>query len=142
MKNSPLREIPCAICGESFLTKFRGKYCSARCRAKVQRNLYRQNNPVELLLSPSTTGIISEYQVIVDLLQKGYEVFHAASPATSCDLAILKDGHLLRVEVKTALRSATGRFFKPPIQILYDKTDIVATVMPNEIIYDPKGLVS
>lgn len=141
MKNSPLREMTCAICGESFLTRFRGKYCSDRCRAKVQRDLYRQNNPVKLSPSPSTTGIISEYQVIVDLLQKGYEVFHAASPATSCDLVILKDERLLRVEVKTALRSATGRFFKPPIQTLYDKTDIVATVMPDEIIYDPGGSV-
>jgi hypothetical protein len=46
-------------------------------------------------------GVLSELVVCVDLLQKGYEVFRGVSPSCSCDLAILKNGKLKRVEVTT-----------------------------------------
>jgi hypothetical protein len=62
-------------------------------------------------LNAGTVGAIGELIVSADLLQKGYEVFRALSPSSSCDLAILtKEKKLIRVEVKTGYRTKmTGR---------------------------------
>jgi hypothetical protein len=42
------------------------------------------------------------------LLGLGYEVFRSLSPSATCDLAILKEGHLLRVEVRTGYIRPNG----------------------------------
>lgn len=43
-----------------------------------------------------------ELVVATDLLRRGYDVFRSLSPASTCDLAILKNRRLIRVEVTTA----------------------------------------
>lgn len=72
-----------------------------------------------------------------DLLALGYEVFRALSPACSCDLAILKDGQLLRIEVTTAYIGPSGNILtcKKP----NEKSDIIAYFLKagKEIIYEP-----
>ncbi len=81
----------------------------------------------------TTSGAISEYRAIADLLAKGFEVFRSAALASSCDLAILKDNSLFRVEVRTGKRSATGKVYRPVQKV---NTDILATVLPDQIIYE------
>jgi len=72
-------------------------------------------------------------------MSKGYDVFRALSPACSCDLAVLKNGNLLRIEVRTAYVSPSGKFYKPskkgddPNNI-----DAYAWVLPSKIIYEPE----
>jgi len=73
--------------------------------------------------------------VAVDLLARGYEVFHAFSPSCSCDLAILKDRSLLRVEVKTGYRWKGKVHHAKPRDGCFD---IIAVVIEGEpVIYEP-----
>lgn len=94
---------------------------------------YRALNP-KPLLSTGTTGAVSELVASVDLLRKGYEVFRALSPSCSCDLAILKDHQLLRIEVRTGKRSATGKITYPPDRA---NADHFAVVVGTEVHYFP-----
>lgn len=80
-----------------------------------------------------TVGAISELVVAVDLLRKGYEVFRALSVNASCDLAIIKDGVLLRIEVRTAHTNKNGAWGSNPKH----RADILAQVVGNEIKYTP-----
>lgn len=90
-------------------------------------------------LASSTTGAVSELTVACDLLKRGYEVFRAVSPSCSCDLAILKDNKLVRVEVRTAQRNqVTGNVLYPNPD--RNRFDVLALVLlaDNEIIYIPE----
>ena len=108
------------------------KFCSDRCRVRRDLERYHSKNP-KTTLPKTTSGAISEYRVIVDLLAKGFEVFRSAALASSCDLAILKDNSLFRVEARTGKRSATGKVYRPVQKV---NTDILATVLPDQIIYE------
>lgn len=73
--------------------------------------------------------------VAADLLAKGYEVFRAVSPSCSCDLAILRDGKLTRVEVRTGYRNGhTGAM----VYARKHRAEIVAVAIGNEIVYEPE----
>ena len=118
----------CSVCGEGFTaTMPHARYCSKECR---QAQWYE---PVAHDLSTGTVGALSELRAAADLLSKGYEVFRAMSPSTSCDLVILKDGKLTRVEVKS------GRTNKKNGSICYAtnniRADVVAVVLHDRIIY-------
>lgn len=82
-------------------------FCSRKCRQAQTTLEVARANPYHGL-STATVGAMSELAVAVDLIARGFEVFRALSPATSCDLAILKDGRLLRIEVRSALRNSKG----------------------------------
>jgi hypothetical protein len=92
-------------------------------------------------LASATVGALGELLVAADLLIRGYEVFRAISPSCSCDLAILKDGKLLRVEVRTGYRTTVD-----PDAIAIGKkqgthrADILAVVVhsPTRIRYEPE----
>lgn len=91
-------------------------------------------------LSTGTKGALNELIVIVDLLTKGYDVFRAISPAASCDLAILKEGKLLRVEV-TSGWIASGKLSRNKNKLSNGKSDILATVYEGDKIdYFPPQL--
>ena len=96
---------------------------------------WRSQNPHwNLGLATGTVGAISELIVTVDMLKRGFEVFRAVSAHCSCDLAALKDGKLLRIEVKTSYRT------KNTIVRENDehKADILALVLRGcEIVYKP-----
>jgi hypothetical protein len=124
----------CVKCTNKFMpVTSRQKYCSPKCSSAAynDENGPRSNYPG---IATSTVGAIGELRVAVDLLSKKYEVFRSISSACSCDLAILKNGKLLRIEVRTAYRTKNGT-------IICDRKDAradhVALVLPNEIIYEP-----
>ena len=87
-----------------------------------------------------TVGAIAELGVAIDLLRKGFHVFRALSPNCSCDLAIVADTQLYRVEVKTGHRDKDGHPSPPYVKKhKRELFDIIATVLhdTNEIIYTP-----
>ena len=71
----------------------------------------------------------------MDLLQKGYVVYRAIEGTASCDLAVLKNGRLLRIEVTTGHRKPYGGVGTPKKDAR--KFDILAITLPETILYRP-----
>ena len=115
------------------------KTCSKICSELYWKTRYSEHNfgLGDNKLVAGTVGVIQELRVATDLLIKQYEVFHAFSPSCSCDLAILKNGQLLRVEVTTVHYSASGKLLRARKK---DKLfDILALVFRDgRIIYQPE----
>ena len=102
---------------------------------------WRTNNPRNVVpLNRSTVGAVSELRVCVDLASRGCEVYRALSPAAPCDLVVLSNGKLLRVEVKTGNRMASGKISWPipkPGQIF----EVLAVVTSDVIHYFPPDIL-
>lgn len=129
--------IVCINCGKA-LSKGQRKYCSPKCSGIYWKGKYLKMNPLKGK-SSATTGTISELRVAIDLLTKEYDVFYALSPNSPCDLAVLKKGKLLRIEVRTALISASGKLYKTKSnRDDAENIDHYAWVLPDKIIYDPE----
>jgi hypothetical protein len=89
-------------------------------------------------ISPGTVGAIAELAVAVDLMERGYDVFRAVSPACSCDLAVLSGGELLRIEVRTGHLSANGGLYWGATRNDDGRFDVYAVVLhsdPRQIVY-------
>lgn len=139
--------LTCLICSSEIAGRWRtsvrnSKYCSKKCRRESERRRFRYQAAVHAPgVSRTTIGAVGEMLVAADLLIRGYEVFRALSPGCSCDLAILKDGRLLRVEVRTGYRynklDGTERLFvNRPKRA--DRHDILAVCLsPSRIVYEP-----
>ena len=106
---------------------------------KFQRAEWRRLNPTPSIAS-ATTGAIAELYVAIDLMRKGYEVFRALSPASSCDLAILKERALVRVEVRTGYRNKSGKVSCSWNESDGPRHDVLAIVLLKElaVIYRPE----
>uniref|UniRef100_A0A6M3IQ58 Uncharacterized protein n=1 Tax=viral metagenome TaxID=1070528 RepID=A0A6M3IQ58_9ZZZZ len=114
------------------------KYCSWECRDAYYKKKYHLFNPYKGT-SSGTTGAISELRVAVDLLSKGFNVFRSLSPNSPCDLAVLKNGRLRRIEVRTTFLGTSGK----PNSAVNKKDDLsnidhYAFVTPEKIIYEPE----
>lgn len=128
----------CVICGHSLDPGKKGqrgaaKFCSQRCRVMNASRKYRELNPVPSVPA-GKVGAISEYRVVVDLLDKGYDVFRACSSTCSCDLALLKGNKLLRIEVTTGRYGPSGNITYAPHT---NEFDVFAIVLPDKIVYSP-----
>ena len=122
-------ERTCTQCQTKFSSRMpNGKYCSDECRRRANYTLVGHG------LSTGTVGAMSELRASTDLMKRGYEVFRALSPSTSCDLAVLKGGKLITVEVRS------GRIHEKTNRVTYCETkiraDVVAIVLPDKIIYE------
>lgn len=92
----------------------RAKYCSPRCAAAIQRLRWRKLNPGGLRArSRSHLGAAAELAVAAELLRDGFDVFRSVSPAAVCDLLVLRDGKLWRVEVTSGNRNPSGALTHP-----------------------------
>ena len=106
-----------AICGEcegGFTTNSPQKrYCSRSCALAAKRKTrVHPPSPYSGLLAPGAVGALNELKVSADLIERGYHVFRALSSACDCDLAILKDERLLRIEVTTGYQhSQSGKLY-------------------------------
>ena len=88
-------------------------------------------------MATGTTGAISELRVCVDLLARGYEVFRSVSQSCSCDIAVLKDGRLFRIEVTTGYENPhTGTLSYSPHKT--ENYDVIAVVLPEDIVFKPE----
>ncbi len=128
----------CINCGEEIQvhkvkrTRGQAKYCDPSCQKEYWKKKYAGQNTI-WGVSSSTVGAINELRVSVDLLRRGYSVFRALSPSCPCDLVLLKDGDVFRVEVTTGHNSSNGRLYYPKKDPqLYD---ILAIVTSDSIIY-------
>ena len=79
--------------------------------------------------------MVGELRVCIDLLSKGFEIFHAVSPNCSCDLAVLKDGKLIKIEIRTGYRTRNGTLQWGKNKF---RADMWAIVLKDEIIYVPE----
>lgn len=139
-KAFPLPSRQCEQCGGEIPSKRKGgikvKYCSRQCYLKSQSDQYRAQNAARSPLPTGTIGAIGELKVSADLLMKGFEVFRALSPSCSCDLAVLRDNELKRIEVRTGHYDAKGKPYKVVVTEKH-RADILAIILPDKIIYKP-----
>lgn len=127
----------CHVCGKPLKQGCRSwsKYCSKSCNHVASRERYKHLNR-SLGLPSGTTGAIAELRVAVDLMSRGFEVFRALSPSASCDLAIISNDHLLRVEVRTSYYGVKdGTITKNKSGV--GNQDIWAFVTHDKITYEP-----
>lgn len=142
MTSASISAAPCKGCGKPITGEkavWHSKYCSVECKSSYLKREYRKHNPYHGPSLPSgSVGAVSELVVAADLLERGFEVYRALSPAAPCDLAILRDGRLLRVEVTSGRRRIGGGISRPQKDRL--KFDILAVVVrpSNQVIYEPK----
>jgi hypothetical protein len=116
-------------------TKGAAKYCDPSCMQEYRRKLYAGQNTIWGVAS-ATVGAVNELRVSVDLVVRGYAVFRALSPACPCDLVVLHDGRVFRVEVTTGHRSVTGNLQYPKKDpMLYD---VLAVVCRTPLFTSPK----
>jgi hypothetical protein len=129
--------VACAVCGQPIRgRRSNAKYCGKTCYQKHLMRRWRRWNPNPSLQS-GTIGAMAELIVATDLLKRGYEVFRALSPAASCDLAVLKDGKLLRVEVRSGYKYGSS---DKVIGNRHHRADILAMWVGHEqlIRYEPE----
>jgi hypothetical protein len=136
-------EYPCQRCQKVVPEDRRyrkSKYCSNTCRQEGLMERYREMNKRQVYLSPSTVGAIAELDVAADLMRRGYDVFRALSPACSCDLAVLKDGALLRIEVRSGYRDLKGKARCGVKSKDEGRYDVLAIYLAGEtaIVYEPE----
>jgi hypothetical protein len=96
-------------------------------KTKYRRARYNRNPPAD--------GAVNELKVSSDLLTKGYDVFRQLQPASTCDLVVIKDDKLYRVEVTAGKRTAAGYKYHKHDPTKYD---VLALVLPDSSIhYEP-----
>ncbi len=127
----------CKECGKTF-SAYSSKrlYCTRECKKSVmsKRGFCSQYPGIPA----GTVGAISELRACQDLMAKGYEVFRAVSPSSSCDIAVLKDGKLLRIEVRTSYKDiSTGKITRTKTGQDEGRQDVFAWVLPDSIVYEP-----
>jgi len=127
-------KVKCKTCGKYF-EKYdhnRRSFCSPKCRKNYEKSLRPKRKTCQ-----ATTGAISEYLVVSDLLKNGFNVYRSVSPSAPVDMIAIKSNKIFRVEVKTAVRwPSTGKLnFGSPKH----EYDILAKVVLEEnlIVYDP-----
>lgn len=121
----------CIGCGSEIpekRTRRHARFCSNHCRELTDRANYQKKNMRKTEVPTGTRGAMSELLVCADLMGLGYEVFRNVSPHASCDLAILRDGKLMRVEVTTGVYTASGKRFFPSKGQPGVKFDLLAVV--------------
>ncbi len=91
-----IKEIICKGCGVQFKGKITQLYCSKKCSSN--RSAKRGDFTG---LATGTMGALSELLICADLMKRGWEVFRALSPHSNCDVLALKNGILLKLEIRT-----------------------------------------
>jgi len=139
-KTKEKKDRTCDGCGINFQTAspITQKFCNKDCRLKAHKKIPSNYNP-DLKLNTGIMGAIGELSVCVDLLKRGYEVFRSVSATCSCDLAMIKNHKLYRIEVKTGYLLANGKLCSSQDRSS-QKFDFLAIINPhtNEIIYEPE----
>lgn len=127
---------PCAFCSTIFRPmRSTTIFCSKRCRRSqeiTQKNTFSLGGVCD-----GTVGAIAELVVSTDLMRKGWEVYRALSPASSCDVLAFKNGACLYVEVRTAQKTLSGNLLYPKKNIRGSQIALV-THRDNQVHYIPE----
>jgi len=131
------------MCTKEFQHKFEHtKACSDTCRKQRRDETYgfKKRTMPNLVV-----GKYHELKVVMDLVEKQYDVYPAMFPQALCDLIVVsrKTKQLLRIEVKTGYRSKiTNHVISPGVEKQKGFHDVLAIAIrsTNEVIYrDKKG---
>lgn len=130
----------CISCGSAISPermRRHARYCTNACQASATRNRYEAANPT-CNLPPASTGTLAELAVASDLLLRGFTVFRNMAPNGPCDLIVLRDDKLLRVEVTSGTwnRNKTKFFYPPHRNHRYDV--LAVWLKDGSIHYDPE----
>jgi hypothetical protein len=120
-------------CSKRFQRRGRQEYCSPECQKLHYADRTRVQNYDGL--STGTIGSIGELRVCADLLRRGFNTFRAVSTNCWTDLVVEISSKFQSLEVKTGHRTISGSLSFPRPRA---KTNILAIVLPNEIIYRPE----
>lgn len=122
-----------AECGKEVLRR-NHNFCSNDCKRVFENRERRAKHPPQYPhLSTGAIGAIGELRAGADLLDKGFEVYRALSPAADADLIVQKDGRYLSIQVRTGHRRADGGLTVPR----HGEYDILAIVLPDTVVYEP-----
>jgi hypothetical protein len=105
----------CQGCGWQFRPPRASQlYCAATCRAGTPARPPKPGWAPAASTGPptSTLGALAELTAAADLMRRGWHVFRALSPASSCDLVAIPPGGAgppLRFEVRTGHHDRLGR---------------------------------
>src|SRR3972149_3193615 len=129
------KEKQCVVCMSIFLSiQDTAKYCSKKCLNIHLKKRCGRYGFKEQGISTGTVGAMSEILVSFDLMSKGFEVYRALSPASSCDLLAIKKGKMINFEVRTGYRGVNNG------KISYPKTNIRAKLVAV-VLYDKREVV-
>lgn len=113
--------LKCEECEKDFVhSQHNTKTCSLQCH--MIRTKKKYGRVQDYSIPSGTVGAMSELAVSIDLLKKGYAVFRSLSPACFCDVVIIKDEKVLRVEIRTGYEYPNGRVSFP--RQMYGKIDV------------------
>ncbi len=112
-------KLNCVVCKKEFShAQPHTKFCTTECRKNDWGRRWGRTS--DKSVSAGTVGAIAEMAVSMDLMQKGYSVFRALSPACHCDLMVTKNlVDTLRIEVRTGYKGDQDKTTFP-----YHPTDI------------------
>ena len=135
---NPRKNYLCQWCKEPLPEKRRTVYCSETCRHKhANHKASSYNKAATLGLTGGVHGAIAESLVAIDLLKKNWNVYTAFEPTHPFDILATKNDKTIKIQVKTARFSSTGKQIK--IKPKNNSHDILAIVVNMEIIeYTPK----
>lgn len=125
----------CKNCGTPFKGRHNRIYCSKEClpsRTRVEPHGINDN------VANGTVGAISELLVCADLMKKGWEVFRALSPHSNSDVLALRDGLLLKLEIRTGMyynKDNGEKLFNYSKKNIIGKSVVVVTLPDNKIHY-------
>jgi len=130
----------CIVCEKTIEGKWiraDRKFCGEICSKKYKQKVYRSLNP-PLNLTTGMVGCLHELEVTCDLIKRGFHVYRAVSGNSDCNLAIVKDNKLIRVEVTTGrYEPKEGKYFYPHHD--ESKYDLLAIIFyDGKIIYKPE----
>ena len=127
----PTDERKCRFCQKEIIESRRWRFCSRRCQRAFVKKQYRDMNPLRsVLLASNVKGAISELKVCANLLEMGCEVFRSVAMTCSCDLVVLSNMKLYRIEVTTGGSTMDGSVTR--VAKDSDKYDILAIVHRNK----------
>jgi len=105
----------CGVCGREFKhSQPKTKTCSFGCKQEYLLKYSGRKATRNINLSTGTIGALAELKASAYLMDKGFDVFRALSPACFCDLVAIKDTIKFMVEVRTGYKSSyTGNVSFP-----------------------------
>jgi hypothetical protein len=125
----------CLQCKIEFQAYERQVFCSTECHHEFYRK--QAGKAVHNGASTGVVGAIAELAVSTHLMSRGYEVYRALSPASSCDLIALKNKETFTIEVRSGLKTFDGNITYGKQRI---RADIIAVYVhaTEEIILIPE----
>ncbi len=112
------------------------KYCTEMCRMRHYNSHLTRGT--DQAISTGSFGALSELMASQHLILQNFHVFRAVSPSCPCDLVVMKNQLLLRVEVTTGRRHvANQKIHFPAKDTAYFDILAVVVIEENLVVFTP-----